>query len=111
MKLPILLSITLLLVGCGSDSSDSMECAKNPIVGVWHSPNDTLTLEQSCDGRSNYCESEFVFTAEAPYASLYISTTNTKSGCPALGISKCKISLDAKNLSVDCGAGAVKYTR
>lgn len=127
MNTPIIIIIALsyLFSGCGSDQGDAKNaaqtgaasnCSNVSFIGTWNGvtvPTDTLSLNANCQGTSSYCASQFTFTPIKTNGQVMISiaTTNGNAFCGAPGTYNCAINATEPNLTLDCGGGAVDWTR
>lgn len=115
------LTVALILTGCGSNSgsapaSSGGACSSSVLKGTWqHANGSSLTFNQDCTGTGSYCESNFTYpnvTAASGDALVTISNTNTRSGCsPAGAATACVYSISGNALAFNCGAGVSNYTR
>lgn len=121
----LLFTLSLVLSACGSDNPSNSAsgggaggngCENVSFVGQWQGvtvPADTLALNANCMGTSSYCQSTFSFTPikSNGQVTLNIQTTNGNAFCGAVGTYNCAINATEPNLTLDCGTGAVNWTR
>lgn len=124
MQTPNLLLISVFLAACGSEPTEtpaqsaSNACSGLSILGTWQGqtvPSDVLNLGADCNGSSSYCQATFSFKPKNADGTIDIDVhqTNVNAFCfPSAGQYRCAINdLDPNVLTLDCGPGAVTWTR
>ncbi|TXG77605.1 hypothetical protein E6Q11_02430 [Candidatus Dojkabacteria bacterium] len=111
-----------LAIGCGSDSTSSTTggasnaCASTPFLGQWTDTTfgDILTLNADCTGTLPRCAATLNFKNPNSNGTIDITFTasNAAAFCPNVGTYSCAYNnLVATTLTIDCGSGALTYTK
>ena len=110
----------VLLSACGVTPPDiptpepeSTACAHYTFLGTWENNQDTLTLKSNCKGTSQFCQAEFTVKDKIIAGVLTVTVEKTISHpwCLPVGVHDCAIYHNEPSLTLDCGGGAMIYSR
>lgn len=117
MKKVLLVLALGLIFGCGGSDQQGFNgggiqasgpSCSGDYLGTWTSKQGSITLNSNCTGSESSCASQFTYSVNGSSASLNIFQAN--SGC-ATGSFNCAFLVTGNSLVVNCGGGAVTYSK
>jgi len=113
MKL-IYLLLALACAGCAKSSGSDLSspCSELNVAGTWVAKWSYLLLSSNCTGSETTCNSRFTYnTTDEGDVLVSVSETNGSAGCMPVGEHTCTFSRSGNELTIDCGDGAISYTK